>query len=136
MNDKHKMTQSTFIKCKVCSKIFNNETKLSEHMMEVHGQNIEEPEAEPVEEPEAEQVEEPEPEVHHDIILVKMKKLAWPAIVQKREGDILEVKMIYDDTIRVVGSNDVETFAMDKIANTKNSRLKASFAKAAILLKK
>ena len=45
MNDKHKMTQSTFIKCKVCSKIFNNETKLSEHMMEVHGQHIEEPEA-------------------------------------------------------------------------------------------
>ena len=65
-----------------------------------------------------------------------MKKLAWLAIVQKREGDILEVKMIYDDTIRVVSSKDVETFAMDKIANTKNSRLKASFAKAADLLKK
>ena len=59
MNDKHKMTQSTFFKCKVCSKIFNNETKLSEHMMEVHGQNIVETEAELVEEPEA--VEEPEP---------------------------------------------------------------------------
>ena len=28
-----------------------------------------------------------------EVLLVKMKSLSWPAIVQKREGDIIEVKM-------------------------------------------
>ena len=65
-----------------------------------------------------------------------MKSLSWPAIVQKREGDVLEVKMIFDEKVRIVSVGDVEKFAVEKIANTKNSRLKTAFAKAVELLKK
>ena len=59
-----------------------------------------------------------------------MRKLAWPAIVVKREDSQIEVKMISDDTLKVVKENDNEPFNAEKIANTKNSKLKNAFAKA------
>ena len=65
-----------------------------------------------------------------------MKSLSWPAIVQKREGDIIEVKMTFDEKVRIVSIGDVEKFAVEKIANIKNSRLNTAFAKAVDLLKK
>lgn len=43
--------------------------------------------------------------------------------------------MIADDTIKVVSNEDIETFQIEKISDTKNSRLKA-FANAAEILKK
>ena len=71
-----------------------------------------------------------------EIVLVKLKKLSWPAVVLKREGDIFEVKMIYDDKVRIVNVAEIEDFAMEKIVNTKNSRLRTAFVKAADMLKK
>ena len=71
-----------------------------------------------------------------EIVLVKSKKLAWPAIVQSREDNMVEVKMIHDDKIKIVANSDVEEFDISKIANSKNSRLKQAFAKAANLMKK
>ena len=67
---------------------------------------------------------------------MKLKKLSWPAVVLKREGDIFEVKMISDDKVRIVNVADIEDFAMEKIVNTKNSRLRTAFVKAADMLKK
>jgi flagellar motor switch protein FliM len=72
----------------------------------------------------------------NEIVLVKMKSLSWPAIVQQRQGDVLEVKMIFDEKVRIVSVGDVEKFAVEKIVNTKNLRLKTAFAKAVELLKK
>ena len=43
--------------------------------------------------------------------------------------------MIYDDKFKNVPERDIETFDVSKIGNTKNSRLKQAFAKAAELLK-
>ena len=65
-----------------------------------------------------------------------MRKLAWPAIVVKREDSQIEVKMISDDTLKVVKENDIEPFNAEKITNTKNSKLKNAFAKALVMLKK
>ena len=44
--------------------------------------------------------------------------------------------LIFDEKVRIVSVGDVEKFAVEKIANTKNSRLKTAFAKAVELLKK
>ena len=71
-----------------------------------------------------------------EIVLVKMRKLAWPAIVLKREGDIVEVKMMANDSVKVVPIDDLEAFNVEKISNTKNSRLKNAFAKAVEFMKK
>ena len=71
-----------------------------------------------------------------EVVLVKMRKLCWPAIVLKKEKDVIEVKMIADDSIKVVSVEDVESFNLEKISNTKNSRLKNAFAKAVEILKK
>ena len=65
-----------------------------------------------------------------------MRKLAWPAIEIKRENDLVTVKMIYDDSMKIVYLNDIEPFDVRKITNTKNSRLKQAFAKADELSKK
>ena len=75
-------------------------------------------------------------QVENEIVLVKMRKLAWPAIVTKRENDMVKVRMIYDDSIKTVNANDIEPFDVRKISNTKNSRLKQAFAKADELSKK
>ena len=71
-----------------------------------------------------------------EIVLVKSKKLFWPAIVLSREENMVEVKTINDDKVKVVVNSDVEEFDIAKIGNTKNSRLKQAFAKAENLLKK
>ena len=46
------------------------------------------------------------------------------------------MKMIHDDKIKMVVNSDVEEFDISKIGNSKNSRLKQAFAKAANLIKK
>ena len=146
MKIQHRMTQSTFNKCKVCGEIFIKEDKLVEHMLSVHPQHIvAESRDRPVEVEVAEPTQEPgllgegqgdkEGEAT-EIVLVKLKKLSWPAVVLKREGDIFEVKMISDDKVRIVNVADIEDFAMEKIVNTKNSRLRTAFVKAADMLKK
>ena len=39
-----------------------------------------------------------------------MRKLAWPAVVKKREGDIIEVRMLADDAVKVISEDVAETF--------------------------
>ena len=55
-------------------------------------------------------------------MLVKSKKLAWPAIVQSSEDNMIEVKMIHDDKIKMVVNSDVEEFDISEIGISKNSR--------------
>ena len=102
--------------------IVYSEATLASHMVENHGEQQEDVEV--------------EEEVEHEIVLVRMIKLAWPAILTKRENDMVTVKMIYDDSIKLVNEKDIEPFDVRKITNTKNSRLKQAFAKADELSKK
>ena len=53
----------------------------------------------------------------------------------KREGDVVEVKMIADNSTKVVPISDIEVFHVDNIANTKNSRLKNAYARAVEMMK-
>ena len=118
MKNAHTFSQSTLKSCQLCKKLFFLESKLKEHLEVCHGQdsNI--------------------TEVVTEVVLVKMRKLSWPAIVLKKENDVIEVKMIADDSIKVVSLGDVESFNVEKISNTKNSRLKNAYAKAVEILKK
>ena len=70
-----------------------------------------------------------------EIILVKLRTLAWPAVVVRREDDMIIVKMISDDSEKMVKENDTEVFDVEKITNTKNPKLKNAYAKAVELLK-
>ena len=74
-------------------------------------------------------------EASPEVVLVKLRKLSWPAIVVKREGDVVEVKMIADNSTKVVPISDIEVFHVDNIANTKNSRLKNAYARAVEMMK-
>ena len=71
-----------------------------------------------------------------EVVLVRLRKLAWPAIVLKRENYIIEVKMLSDDAIKVISANDIEEFDVEKILYKKNSRLKNAFAKVVEIQKK
>jgi hypothetical protein len=106
MKNAHTFSQSTLKSCQLCKKLFFLDSKLKEHLEVCHGQdsNI--------------------TEVVTEVVLVKMRKLSWPAIVLKKENVVIEVKMIADDSIKVVSLGDVESFNVEKISNTKNSRLK------------
>ena len=55
-----------------------------------------------------------------EVVLVKLRQLSWPAIVVKREGDVVEVKMIADNSRKVVPISDIEVFNVDNIANVTN----------------
>ena len=57
-------------------------------------------------------------------------------MVVKRQHDVIELKMIADDSKKIVKQTDIIAFDVDKISNTKNSKLKEAFAKAVDLLKK
>ena len=116
MNTAHSFTQSTMISCQLCKCIFIHEQAHKKHLEEVHGQ-----------EPANQELE---------IVLVKMRTLAWPAVVIKRENEMIEVKMISDDTTKVIKAVDVYPFDINKIANTKNIKLKNAYSKAAEMLKK
>ena len=135
MTEKHKMSQSLILRCEMCKLIFINKRTLEEHMVNEHQEasatNVDL--FEPEEESAAAEVGGAGEE---EIVLVKSKKLAWPAIVQSREDNMIEVKMIHDDKIKMVVNSDVEEFDISKIGNSKNSRLKQAFAKAANLIKK
>ena len=93
-----------------------------------HFTELDEPE-EAVDDPAPEvEIDDPAPEVEVDdsthapdeneVVLVKMKKLTWPAIIQKRENDMVEVKMIFDDKIKVVPKSDIEDFDISKIVKS------------------
>ena len=103
MRDDHAFTQSTILDCKVCKKLFIQESKLKEHMKENHGEVVDK---------------------QTEIILVKLRTLAWPAVVVRREDDMILVKMISDDSEKMVKENDTEVFDVEKITNTKNPKLK------------
>ena len=62
--------------------------------------------------------------------------MASSAVVVKRQHDVIELKMIADDSKKIVKQTDIIAFDVDKISNTKNSKLKEAFAKAVDLLKK
>ena len=109
MKNEHRLSQSKFKKCTECDMIFLTEKQLKEHSNAKHEEDTE-------------------------IVLVKMRKLAWPALVIKREGDIVEVKMISDDSIKVVTEEEIELFDVEKISNAKNSSLKKAFVKAIEIL--
>ena len=129
----HKFTQSTLKSCGICKKVFIHAKKLQDHMIEYH-------EAQDVaDQNDGEEVNEEavqEENFHQEVVLVKLRKLAWPGLILKREGDVIEVRMIADDTIKVVSIEDIESFQIERISNTKNSRLKKAFAKAAEIMKK
>ena len=82
--------------CSKCDLIFSTDKKLAEHLETAHSNSDEE------------------------IILVKMRELSWPALVIKKEGDILEVRMLSDDSIRLVSEEYCESFSVDKLGNSKN----------------
>ena len=116
MNTVYTFTQPTMISCQLCKYIFVHEQAHKKHLEEAHGQK-----------PANQDLE---------IVLVKMRTLAWPAVVLKRENEMIEVKMISDDTTKVIKAVDVYPFDIDKIANTKNTKLKNAYSKAAEMLKK
>ena len=142
MHNLHHLMQSTLKSCTICRKIFMQESKLKEHMELEHLQVVQNQdegenndvgnlaEAAVVVDDNHDEVAEAE------VVLVRLRKLAWPAIVLKRENDIIEVKMLSDDAIKVISANDIEEFDVEKILNTKNSRLKNAFAKAVEIQKK
>ena len=167
MKSKHKLMQTSILRCHKCALVFITENKLHDHMKSNHQENhmnisidedlqelmnisIDEDIQELMNVEELDEldmlsgaqdmenlVESPAGSAKKDVevVLVKSKKLAWPAIIIGRENDVVEVKMIYDDKFKNVPERDIETFDVSKIGNTKNSRLKQAFAKAAELLK-
>ena len=103
MKDKHNMLQEVFRKCEYCSLIFTSKDKLCEHLLDKHSKT-------------------PEPDMNHDketerniskqtkIVLVKLRSLAWPFEVLKKESNILEVKNLSSGAILNVREADVEEF--------------------------
>ena len=79
-------TQSTSLRCNFCKKLFVKESKLNEHITEKHGKVVDK---------------------EMEIVLVKLRTLAWPALVVEREDNMVRLKMISDDTEKVVKENDV-----------------------------
>ena len=163
MKENHRMTQSNLFQCTVCNQIFISRRLLEYHMNNRHSTGLFEQDVEvvmnepgsledvevstsKVVEPEdvVEDVVEPEvvgPDTPghvgpREIVLVKSKKLSWPAEIQSRENDMVKVRMVSDDKIKIVQIGDIEEFGISKIANTKNSRLKQAFAKAVGLMKR
>lgn len=163
MKENHRMTQSNLFQCTVCNQIFISRRLLEYHMNNRHSTGLFEQDVEvvmnepgsledievstsKVVEPEdvVEDVVEPEvvgPDTPghvgpREIVLVKSKKLSWPAEIQSRENDMVKVRMVSDDKIKIVQIGDIEEFDISKIANTKNSRLKQAFAKAVGLMKR
>ena len=133
MKQKHRFTQPTIVSCEECKMIFCSIKSLQNHKEAQHGVDQVDVEGVPMENEILVEVAEP---VEMEIVLVKKKKLGWPAIVLRRENENIEVKMIYDDAIKTLKANDIEPFDIRKIGNTKNSRLKQAFAKAAKLSNK
>ena len=133
MKAEHQLTQSTLISCPICKTIFFLQSKLVEHLAEVHADNSDNV-TEVVED--LEEINEENSDNANEVVLVKSRKLAWPAVVQKRETDVVEVKMISDDSIKVVSVDDIEDFNVEKLGNSKNTKLKNAFAKAVEILKK
>ena len=136
MDEKHRMSQGFILRCEVCKLLFTKKSCLEEHMLKEH-------EISAIHADTNESVEETAPELQAvddsedmEIVLVKSKKLSWPAIVQSREDNMVEVKMIHDGKVKVVVNSDVQEFDISKIGNSKNSRLKQAFAKAANMIKK
>ena len=115
MKNHHAFTQQTIIQCDVCKQLFSQKSKLEKHVRENH-----------------EAIEDQEME----IVLVKQRTLAWPAVVVKRQHDVIELKMIADDSKKIVKQTDIIAFYVDRISNTKTPKLKQAFAKAVDLLKK
>ena len=163
MKENHRMTQSNLFQCTVCNQIFISRRLLEYHMNNRHSTGLFEQDVEvvmnepgsledievstsKVVEPEdvVEDVVEPEvvgPDTPghvgpREIVLVKSKKLSWPAEIQSRENDMVKVRMVSDDKIKIVQIGDIEEFDISKIANTKNSRLKQAFAKAVGMMKR
>ena len=114
MKNDHAFTQQTIIQSDVCKQLFFQKSKLEKHARENH-----------------EAIEDQEME----IVLVKQRTLAWPAVVVKRQHDVIELKMIADDSKKIVKQTDITAFDVDRISNTKNPKLKQAFAKAVGLLK-
>ena len=136
MNEKHKMSQGLILLCEVCKLTFIKKSSLEEHMQKEH--EVSATNANPSEPGEdiAAEIQDVDDSEDMEIVLVKSKKLSWPAIVLSREDNMVEVKMIHDDKVKVVVNSDVDEFDITKIGNSKNSRLKQAFAKAATLIKK
>ena len=86
MRKDHTFTQSTILRCNFCKKLFVKESKLNEHITEKHGEVVDK---------------------EMEIVLVKLRTLAWPALVVEREDNMVRLKMISDDTEKVVKENAV-----------------------------
>ena len=96
----HQVTQTFLLKCKECGAIFFNNKKLDDHVSSIHGVARK--------------------RVPIQLVLVKKKKLSWPAVVKEMIGDSLKVQMVADDAVITVSKDDTEAFSMDKIKNSKN----------------
>ena len=106
IQNEHRLNQAHMKKCSKCELVFSTEKKLAEHFETAHANT------------------------DNEIILVKMRKLSWPALVIKKEGDILEVRMLSDDSIRFVSEEECEPFSVEKVGNSKNTALKKAYTKA------
>ena len=129
MKDKHNMLQEVFRNCKYCSLIFTSKEKLNEHLLDKHSKTPE---------PGMNQDEETESNLTKPtkIVLVKLRSLAWPCEVLKKENNILEVRNLSSGAILNVREADVEEFDIQKLGETKNWRLRKAFAEASYILKK
>ena len=77
----NKITYSEFNNCVECCVFALTQSSLDEHIVNVHGmKNMSEPLAE------------------NEVVLVRAKMLMWPAEVMKREGYIIEIRMIHDNS--------------------------------------
>ena len=123
------MLQEVLRKCDYCSLVFTSKDKLSKHLSEKHSKTPG---------PDMNQDEETERNITEQtkIVLVKLRSLAWPCEVLKKENNILKVKNLSSGAILKVNESDVEDFDVQKMGETKNWRLRKAFAEAAYILKK
>ena len=70
-----------------------------------------------------------------EIVLIKLRTFAWPAVFVDRDDDVINVRIISDDSEKMVKESDIQMFDVEKITNTKIAKLKNVYTKAVKLLK-
>ena len=67
--------------------------------------------------------------------MIKLRTFAWPAVVVERDDDVINVRIISDDSEKMFKESDIQMFDVEKITNTKIAKLKNVYTKAVKLLK-
>ena len=68
---------------------------------------------------------------------MKAKKWMWPAEIIERDGDMLEIRVFKDGSVKNVSEDKVTDFDLnlEAIKDTKNSSLRKAYAQAAEKMK-